>query len=70
MAKLTAAQRKKLPKKKFALPAERKYPVDTKGRAANAKARATQAVDAGRMSKSTESRIDAAANTVLHDNKR
>ncbi len=65
MARLTAKQRNALPTSKFALPADRKYPVDTPSRAANAKARATQAVKAGRMSKSTEAKIDAKANRVL-----
>ena len=44
---------------------QRKYPVDTHNRAVNAKARATQAVKAGRMSKSTEATIDKKANKVL-----
>jgi len=65
MAKLTTKARKSLPKSEFALPAERKYPVDTKARAANAKARATQMVAKGRLSKSAEKKIDAKANKVL-----
>lgn len=36
-----------------------------KSHAGNAKARASQAVNAGRMSKSTEAKIDAKANRVL-----
>ena len=64
MAALTSKQRKALPKSAFAGP-NRSYPVDTKNRAANAKARATQAVKAGRMSKATEKKIDAKANKVL-----
>lgn len=69
MAKLTAAKRNKLPKDKFALPAERKYPVDTKGRAANAKARAQQQYDKGNLSKGTLKKIDAKANKVLKQKK-
>ena len=69
MAKLTTKQRKKLPSSKFALPAERKYPVDTKARAANAKARATQMVDKGELSKAKKEKIDAAANKVLKKDK-
>ncbi len=65
MAKLTTADRAKLPQSSFALPAQRKYPVDTHNRAANAKARASQAVNAGRMSKSTEATIDRKANVML-----
>lgn len=37
---MKAAKRNKLPKKKFALPSKRKYPIDTKARARNALARA------------------------------
>lgn len=65
MAKLTTKARKALPKSDFALPNKRGYPVEDKAHARNAKARASQAVNAGRMSKSTESKIDAKANKVL-----
>ena len=65
MSKLTSKERKELPTSKFALPKERKYPVDTRGRAANAKARASEAVNKGRMSKSTEEKIDAKADKKL-----
>lgn len=64
MAKLTSKQRKALPKSDFAGPG-RSYPVDTHNRAANAKARAAQAVKAGRMSKAQEARIDAKADKKL-----
>lgn len=63
--KLTAKRRKALPKSSFGLPGQRKYPMDTPARAANAKARATQAVKKGRMSKATASKIKAKANRVL-----
>lgn len=65
MAKLTAKVRKKIPTGKFALPKERKYPVQDKAHAANAKARAQQQYDKGNISKSTLSKIDSAANKVL-----
>lgn len=72
MAKLTAAKRKSLPKSTFGLPGGTKgsggkpaYPMPDRSHAANAKARAAQAVKAGRMSKSTEAKIDAKANRVL-----
>lgn len=64
MAKLSSGARKALPKSSFAGP-NRSYPVPDKSHAANAKARASQAVKAGRMSKSTESKIDSKANKVL-----
>ena len=64
MAKLTAKARKALPKSAFAGP-NRSYPVPDASHAANAKARASQAVKAGRMSPATEKKIDAKANKVL-----
>jgi hypothetical protein len=64
MAKLSTAARKKLPASKFAGP-DKSYPVPDKSHAANAKARSTQAVKAGRMSSSTKAKIDAKANKVL-----
>lgn len=61
---LTAKARKKLPKSAFAGP-NRSYPVPDASHAANAKARATQAVNAGRMSKAQRAKIVAKANKVL-----
>lgn len=68
MAELSSKSRNKLPASKFAGP-DRSYPVPDKSHAANAKARATQAVNAGRMSASEKSRIDAKANRVLKGKK-
>lgn len=65
VARLTAAQRKKMPKSSFGEPGKRAYPMNDKSHAANAKARATQAVKAGRMSKAEKAKIDAQANRVL-----
>lgn len=64
MAKLTTAQRKKMSASTFAGP-NRSYPIPDKAHAANAKARATQAVKAGRMSASNASKIKAKANAKL-----
>ena len=64
MSTLSPATRDKLPAGKFAGPG-RSYPIPDKSHAANAKARATQAVKAGRMSSSEKSEIDAKANKVL-----
>lgn len=64
MTKLTTKSRKALPANKFA-GSDRSYPIPDKSHAANAKARATQAVKAGRMSESTASKIKAKANKVL-----
>ena len=64
MGLLSAAMRKKIPAGEFAGP-DRSYPVPDKSHAGNAKARASQAVKAGRMSKGQEASIDAKANKVL-----
>lgn len=64
MGKLTSTARNKLSAGKFAGP-DRSYPIPDRSHAANAKARATQAVNAGRMSSSEKQRIDAKANKVL-----
>jgi len=42
MAKLSTKRRKLLPKSKFAIPAKRAYPIDTRSRASNALARVSQ----------------------------
>jgi hypothetical protein len=65
MAKLKTSTRNKLKKSTFGLPSERKYPMPDKSHAANAKARATQMVKKGKLTKSQEKRIDAKANKVL-----
>lgn len=70
MAKLTSKARNKLPLTSFGLPGSRKFPMPDKAHAANAKARASQAVNAGRMSKSTEAKIDAKANRKLGKSKK
>ena len=69
MAKLTTQARKALPSKAFAGPG-RSYPVNDRSHAANAKARASQAANAGRISGATKARIDAKADRVLGKGKR
>lgn len=70
MAKLSTNQRKRMPKSEFALPAQKKYPVNDKAHAKNAKARAQQQYDKGNISKSTLAKIDAKANKVLKPKKK
>ncbi len=65
MAKLSTKSRSELPKKDFGLPKQEKYPMPDKKHAANAKARATQMVNKGKLSESAKSNIDAKANKVL-----
>lgn len=64
MAVLSTKARKNLSSSQFAGP-DRSYPVPDKAHAANAKARATQAVKAGRMSSAQRDAIFAKANRVL-----
>lgn len=68
MAKLSESDRTKLPPSKFAEPGKRAYPIEDAAHAKNAKARASQAVKAGRMSKSEESKIDKKADSVTKKN--
>lgn len=65
MAKLTAAERAALPAAAFGIPKRRGFPMPDPSHAANAKARAKQAVNDGHMSKATEKEIDAKADKVL-----
>jgi hypothetical protein len=70
MAKLNAKARKKLSASQFALPGSRKYPIPDKRHAGLAKARATQQFKKGKISSSTRSKINAAANRVLKKSKK
>ena len=65
MSKLSTEQRKKIPKKEFGLPGEHKYPMPDKSHARNAKSRASQMVNAGKLSESSKARIDAKADRIL-----
>jgi len=65
MAKLTTAKRKKIPKLEFGLPSERKYPMENKSHARNAKARASQMEAKGKLSEAAKLKIDAKADRVL-----
>jgi len=65
MAKLSSKTRSKLPKSDFGLPGEKKYPMPDKAHAANAKARATQMENKGKLSSSAKAKIDAKANRIL-----
>jgi len=65
MAELKAASRNKLPAKSFGLPGKRAYPMPDRSHAANAKARATQMLDKGKLSPASAARIRAKANKIL-----
>ena len=65
MSTLSTGRRKALPTAKFGLPATKKYPMPDRRHAANAKARASQELENGKLSTSAKKRIDAKANKIL-----
>ena len=69
MAKLTTKKRKELPKGDFAGP-DRSYPVEDKAHARNAKARASEMENKGKLSASAKAKIDAKADKVLGKSKK
>lgn len=70
MTKLTSKKRNKLSSSEFGIPSERKYPMPDKAHAKNAKARATQMVNAGKLSSKAKKKIDAKANKILRVKKK
>lgn len=70
MSKLTTNQRKKIPKKEFGLPGEKKYPMPDRSHAANAKARASEEFNKGNLSASEKAKIDKKANAILGKGKK
>ena len=67
MSKLTKEERDSLPDDDFGLPEKRAYPVDTKARARNAKARATQELERGLLTQEERNEIDQAADRKLQE---
>lgn len=65
MSTLKKMARAKLPSSTFGMPGSRKYPMPDASHAANAKARASQMVKAGKLSPSSKAKIDAKANRIL-----
>lgn len=61
---MNSSTRNSLPTSEFALPG-RKYPVNDRSHAANAKARATQMENAGKLSATDKEKVDRKANAVL-----
>lgn len=61
MAKLTSKERNALPDSAFAIPSERKYPINDASHRQNAKARASEMENKGIISSKTEKKIDAKA---------
>jgi hypothetical protein len=69
MSKLTTKMRESLPKSSFGIPSSRKYPMPDKSHAINAKARASQQVNKGKLSVSAKNKIDAKANKIINKSK-
>jgi len=67
MATLNEKKRDSLKKSTFGLPEQRKYPMPDESHARNAKARASQQVKKGNLSKADERRIDRKADAILKD---
>lgn len=65
MAKLDAAERKRLPKKDFGEPGKRAYPMPDKAHARAAKSRASEMEHKGKLSEEAEEKIDRKADRVL-----
>jgi len=65
MSTLAGMTRKKLPASSFGMPGERKYPIPDASHARNAKARASEMFNKGKLSASTKAKIDAKANKKL-----
>ena len=74
--KISTTRRKALPKSEFGLPKEKgkggenkagrgAYPIDTKNRARNAKARASQQYNKGNLTKAEKDQIDRRADRKL-----
>ena len=70
MAELKAKARNKLPKSELGMPGERKYPMPDKSHARNAKARASEMANKGKISESTKASIDRKADKVLGKGKK
>jgi hypothetical protein len=70
MAVLTAAKRKRIPPGKFGIhdprTGEGKYPMPDKAHARNAKARASQQLNAGNLSAEEKAKIDRKADAILN----
>jgi hypothetical protein len=65
MAKLTSRTRKAMPKKDFAEPGKKAFPIADKTHARAAISGATRAYNAGNISKSTETKVKAKARAKL-----
>ena len=69
MAKLTSKERDALPDSAFAIPSERKYPINDASHKRNAKARASEMENKGVISSKIKSMIDKKADSRMSHEK-
>ena len=69
MAKLTTKKRDDLPKKDFGEPGKKAYPMPDKAHARDAKARASEEENKGKLSPGEKAKIDAKADKMLGESK-
>lgn len=65
MTVLNAAARKRIPTERFGIPGRRAYPMPDRAHAANAKARAKQMLNTGKLSREQYLHIVRMANSML-----
>ena len=65
MSTLSTSKKKSEPRSDFGLPEERKYPMPDAAHARNAKARASQAENAGKLSAADRKKVDNKADKIL-----
>jgi hypothetical protein len=65
MAKLTTSRKNAEPNQEFGLPKERKYPMPDASHARNAKARASQMEQQGKLTAADKTKIDTKADKIL-----
>ena len=65
MSTLSEKKRDSLKESTFGLPEERKYPMPDKSHARNAKARASQQLQDGNLTKAEKTKIDRKADKIL-----
>ena len=69
MATLNSKKRNALPKSDFGEPSKRAYPMENKSHARDAKARASEEANKGKLSSSAKAKIDAKADKILMEKK-
>lgn len=69
MGHLDAAARNRLPSSDFGLPKQREYPMEDRGHAIDAKARASEEESKGRITPGQEQQIDNRADRVIDHSK-